>query len=52
MILSPRFLGLAVAFACSFLVASIGGSLTDLGPWYQALKQPSWKPPDAAFGII
>jgi tryptophan-rich sensory protein len=23
-----------------------------LGPWYQALKQPDWKPPDAAFGVI
>ena len=52
MILSPRFLGLAIAFACSLSVASIGASLTDLGPWYLALKQPSWKPPDAAFGII
>jgi tryptophan-rich sensory protein len=47
-----RLIGLAVAFACSLLVLSIGASLTDLGPWYQALKQPSWKPPDAAFGII
>ena len=52
MTLSPRFLGLAIAFACSLSVASIGASLTDLGPWYQALKQPSWKPSDAAFGII
>lgn len=29
-----------------------GGSLTDLGPWYEQLKKPDWKPPDAAFGII
>jgi len=50
--LKDQFFGLAVAFACTLVVLSIGASLTDLGPWYQALKQPSWKPPDAAFGII
>jgi tryptophan-rich sensory protein len=33
-------------------VAAIGGSVTDLGPWYQSLKEPAWKPPDAAFGLI
>lgn len=32
------------------LVAGLGGLATDLGPWYRALKQPSWQPPDAAFG--
>lgn len=31
-------------------VAGLGGLATDLGPWYRALKQPSWQPPDAAFG--
>jgi tryptophan-rich sensory protein len=50
--LSNRWVGLTIAFACSFSVAGIGGALTDLGPWYQALKQPEWKPPDAAFGTI
>jgi tryptophan-rich sensory protein len=50
--MAKRFTGLAIAFACSILVLSVGASLTDLGPWYQALKQPTWKPPDAAFGII
>jgi tryptophan-rich sensory protein len=24
--------------------------MTDLGPWYQSLRQPSWKPPDWLFG--
>ena len=52
MSVADRFKGLAIAFACSILVSSIGASFTDLGPWYQALKQPDWKPPDAAFGII
>jgi translocator protein len=31
-------------------VAGLGGLATDLGQWYRALKQPSWQPPDAAFG--
>lgn len=43
---------LAIAFVFSFGTASIGSALTDLGPWYLALKQPDWKPPDAAFGVI
>ena len=50
--LSNRWVGLAIAFVCSFGIAGIGGALTDLGPWYQALKQPDWKPPDPAFGTI
>ena len=43
---------LSVAFVISFMTAGIGSALTDLGPWYQALKQPDWKPPDTAFGVI
>jgi translocator protein len=33
-------------------VAILGGLATDLGPWYHALKEPFWKPPDWAFGPI
>lgn len=29
-----------------------GGLLTKLSPWYYALRQPSWKPPDWAFGPV
>ena len=43
---------LAVAFALSYATAGIGAALTELGPWYFALEQPAWKPPDAAFGVI
>jgi tryptophan-rich sensory protein len=46
------WLAFAVAFAISLAVAGAGGTLTELGPWYFALKQPAWKPPDFAFGII
>lgn len=32
------------------VIAVLGGTLTDLGPWYQSLRQPGWKPPDILFG--
>ena len=41
-----------VAAACALGVAVLGGLMTDLGPWYQQLRQPPWKPPDWAFGPI
>jgi translocator protein len=31
-------------------VAALGMAVTDLGPWYAALRQPAWKPPDLWFG--
>lgn len=40
------------ALILSYATAGIGGALTELGPWYYALRQPGWKPPDAAFGVI
>lgn len=43
---------LALSLVLSYATAGIGGALTDLGPWYFALRQPDWKPPDAAFGVI
>ncbi len=53
MFLKPPFWpAFGIALAASLGVAGIGGALTQLGPWYFALKQPDWKPPDYAFGII
>jgi translocator protein len=43
---------LILAFVFSYATAGIGAALTELGPWYFALKHPPWKPPDAAFGAI
>lgn len=43
---------IVAAAAAALCVAVLGGLMTDLGPWYQNLKQPAWKPPDAAFGPI
>jgi len=40
------------ALAVSYATAGLGAALTDLGPWYLALRQPEWKPPDPAFGVI
>jgi len=50
--LQSHWRSLLMAFAVSFAVAGIGSSLTVLDGWYFALKQPAWKPPDAAFGVI
>ncbi len=47
-----RWDAVLIAAAAAIAVAAIGSTLTDLGPWYQNLKQPSWRPPDAAFGLI
>jgi translocator protein len=40
----------AVAAIAATAVAGVGSIGTDLGPWYQALRQPPWKPPDLWFG--
>lgn len=37
------------AAAAALLVAALGAAATDLGPWYQSLAQPAWKPPDWLF---
>lgn len=39
-----------VAAAAAFGVALLGGLMTDIGPWYQALQKPAWQPPDWLFG--
>jgi translocator protein len=41
-----------IAAGAALFVAVLGGLMTDLGPWYTSLRQPSWKPPDAAFGPV
>lgn len=41
-----------VAAAAAVAVGALGGTLTDLGPWYRNLVKPAWQPPDLAFPII
>ena len=38
-----------VATAAAICVAALGATVTDLGPWYQALAKPAWNPPDVVF---
>lgn len=40
-----------VAAIAASIVAALGATITDLGPWYQALEKPSWHPPDALFPV-
>ena len=43
---------IAVAAAAAMFVGALGGTVTDLGPWYQGLQKPDWQPPGPAFGAI
>jgi translocator protein len=43
---------LIVAGIISFLTAAIGGAQTKIGPWYNNLKVPRWKPPNWAFPVV
>ena len=47
---SDAWLPVLGAGAAALLVASLGATITDLGPWYQSLQRPSWQPPDWLFG--
>jgi tryptophan-rich sensory protein len=40
------------AAACAMAVATLGGIVTDIGPWYHSLTKPSWQPPDWLFGPV
>ncbi len=40
-----------IASVLAALVAIMGATVTDIGPWYHTLVQPRWSPPDAAYGV-
>ncbi|GAC1620629.1 MAG: tryptophan-rich sensory protein [Nevskia sp.] len=42
----------AVAGGIAIAVSTAGALLTDLSPWYYALRRPSWQPPDWLFGPV
>lgn len=41
-----------IGAGAAIAVAAVGGTLTDLGPWYQSLIKPPWQPPGPVFGIV
>jgi translocator protein len=43
---------IAISISVMIALSGLGGAITQLGPWYQALKMPDWQPPGPAFGII
>ncbi len=45
-----RWKPVVVAAAAALGLATLGALSTDIGPWYQSLKEPAWKPPDFLFG--
>lgn len=44
------WLPLAVGVLAAVIVAALGATMTDLGPWYAQLRKPAWQPPDWLFG--
>ena len=40
----------ALAAFAALAVATLGMTITDLGPWYRSLAQPGWAPPDPLYG--
>ena len=49
---SKRRQSVIVALGATAIVAAIGTIFTDLGPWYQSLREPGWRPADENFGLI
>lgn len=44
-------LPIAIAAFAALVVAALGATITNLGPWYDGLAKPDWTPPRAAFPI-
>ncbi len=52
--MAPRktwILPAVVAALAASVVAALGATITDLGPWYQGLAKPGWHPPDVVFPV-
>ena len=44
-------LPMIVAGIAALGVGMLGGTITDLGPWYQGLDKPDWTPPNFVFPV-
>lgn len=42
---------IAVGVGAAAVVAVLGSTITELGPWYRALRQPTWAPADWVFPV-
>lgn len=40
-----------VAALAAGMTAIMGATIAELGPWYHALRQPGWAPPDQAYAV-
>jgi len=49
---TPFYQALISGVILCIVMGVAGGVFTQLSPWYYNLKQPSWKPPDWAFGPV
>lgn len=47
---SGFWLPVLVGASSAILVAALGATMTDLGPWYRSLQKPDWQPPGWLFG--
>lgn len=45
-------LPVTIATFAALIVAILGATVTDLGPWYQSLEKPDWNPPDQVFPMV
>jgi tryptophan-rich sensory protein len=46
---SSLWLPVLAAASAAIVVAVLGATMTELGPWYQSLQKPTWQPPDWLF---
>ena len=49
-LLGERWTVIVIGAGVAVLVAFAGGVLTVVGPWYEGLRFPSWRPPNWLFG--
>jgi tryptophan-rich sensory protein len=43
---------IVIAALAALGVAMIGGTITELGPWYEGLRRPDWTPSPPVFPIV
>lgn len=46
------FIPIGIATIAAVAVAVLGGTITDLGPWYDSLAKPAFNPPRPVFPIV